>query len=573
VSTENAVNYLKEKYILTAVLAFITLTAVWYVLSAACLERIDDVFITMRYSHNFITHGVPTWNVGGELVDGYTSFLYMFILSAMGYIGIDLLNAVTYFNIGAAFVLILLTYVLSRKLIGERDILNLAPPFYLSFFIPIHKWTSKGLEGLLFAVLVTALIIILISHVGEGGKFSKFYGIVFLLTALCRPEGIAVSFVFSFVVLCFEYYKRKEFPKKEMFSIVYFFYIPFLVYFIWHYSYYGYPFPNAYYAKLSSSRMDEIKTGVSYFSKFLFQDTGILLVLFYFLHRKKQLKPLIPVLCFTLFYSCIVIYEGGDCHPNARFFLPIIPIVAVLPFLYYKHIEKIKIKRVFLVLLLLITLAQYSKDKSHIVVPLSGINITVKYPDFYSVYNLAKKARDGVSAIYSGQWPIKEENFNPPAKEAAFWMGKSFPDDTLVALMDVGLLGYYSKLPIHDLYALNSKEGAHLSSETAENNYWGKFDLAFAIEKHPEILMPRFFGMSPRAVDYGEVFKLSDGDLWKIFGHGYTYLRDKLLANNRFMSMYTMRGFEVRAGAYLNLFVRNDMIEKYEKMGILRAGL
>ena len=52
----------------------------------------DDAYITLRYANNWISgHGL-VWNEG-EFVQGYTNFLYLIVISALGYLGFDLVFA------------------------------------------------------------------------------------------------------------------------------------------------------------------------------------------------------------------------------------------------------------------------------------------------------------------------------------------------------------------------------------------------------------------------------------------------------------------------------------------------
>ena len=60
----------------------------------------DDAYITLRYANNWISgHGL-VWNEG-EFVQGYTNFLYLIIISALGYLGLDLVFAARLVSITA----------------------------------------------------------------------------------------------------------------------------------------------------------------------------------------------------------------------------------------------------------------------------------------------------------------------------------------------------------------------------------------------------------------------------------------------------------------------------------------
>ena len=49
----------------------------------------DDAFITLRYARNLLAGEGPVWNPG-ERVQGYTNFLHLVLVSALGLVGVDL---------------------------------------------------------------------------------------------------------------------------------------------------------------------------------------------------------------------------------------------------------------------------------------------------------------------------------------------------------------------------------------------------------------------------------------------------------------------------------------------------
>ncbi|MBA2669896.1 MAG: hypothetical protein H0U67_05945, partial [Gemmatimonadetes bacterium] len=49
---------------------------------------LEDAFITFRYSQHLAAgYGLGAWNIGGERVEGYTSFLWMLLLAGSGSLG------------------------------------------------------------------------------------------------------------------------------------------------------------------------------------------------------------------------------------------------------------------------------------------------------------------------------------------------------------------------------------------------------------------------------------------------------------------------------------------------------
>src|SRR5262247_895631 len=52
----------------------------------------DDAYITLRYAHHWLAGLGPVWNPD-ERVEGYTSFLMLALVTALGSLGLDLVAA------------------------------------------------------------------------------------------------------------------------------------------------------------------------------------------------------------------------------------------------------------------------------------------------------------------------------------------------------------------------------------------------------------------------------------------------------------------------------------------------
>ena len=86
----------------------------------------EDASILFRYSENFADTGIISYNLNEPPVEGVTDFLWMLILSAFYFIGID-----TYFS---AIVINLISLYFIIKLIHKYYLLSKLD-FYLLFFL------------------------------------------------------------------------------------------------------------------------------------------------------------------------------------------------------------------------------------------------------------------------------------------------------------------------------------------------------------------------------------------------------------------------------------------------------
>jgi arabinofuranosyltransferase len=109
----------------------------------------------------------------------------------------------------------------------------------------------------------------------------------------------------------------------------------------WRLSYFGYPFPNTYYAKVSSNKKDNIVAGLHYIFNFYFLYphvaflTGVLLFFGIYFWRKKQSlveftsneKILAILFAVVLAGLGLPVLTGGDHFAFARFYLPFMPLL------------------------------------------------------------------------------------------------------------------------------------------------------------------------------------------------------------------------------------------------------
>lgn len=107
-------------------------------------------------------------------------------------------------------------------------------------------------------------------------------------------------------------------------------------YFFIRYNYYGYLFPNTFYAKVGNSIL-QVMRGIRYTANFIF-DYVFLIVpacfgyIFFF-------KRYFHFVLLILFYMGYVVYVGGDPFPAYRFLIPLSPFIYIgYFFLFVRYI-------------------------------------------------------------------------------------------------------------------------------------------------------------------------------------------------------------------------------------------
>jgi len=307
----------------------------------------DDPWITFRYSRNLVEGYGIVYNPGGEHVEGYTNFLWMIIVAFGLSVKIPPIIVTTIVSIPLVFATGILLHKSFQKIVN-KDISQTSgwlPVTILSLIMPYAIWSLAGLETPLTGFLIMALVYSR-STIKNKNARAVAYGAILTLLLLDRTDGaIAVLGLFAFEIT--EWLAEKPRHLRHLltrFAIIIapilFVYFP---YFLWRYDYFGYVFPNTYYAKLDGLELwVRIVNGIRYL---LSSISGWMLVpmLFAFalplLNRQALRNPIIRLALILLSLRLgFVLYSGGDVLPYARFLVPSIPLIALLAAYSIAHV-------------------------------------------------------------------------------------------------------------------------------------------------------------------------------------------------------------------------------------------
>lgn len=189
---------------------------------------VDDAFITFRYARNWAEGFGPTYNPGGGPAEGYTTFLWMLLMTLPHLLRLDVVPFAKIVGmaamLGCGAVIFAFANHLLRNLSDGRRYLLAAGAVLLFAITPataIHA--ISGMETALFTFLLTAFLFLLTSTINDEllmlteirhGRTTGFQpaqhqtlriiltAITALLLGLCRPEGnIAVWVGFAVALL------------------------------------------------------------------------------------------------------------------------------------------------------------------------------------------------------------------------------------------------------------------------------------------------------------------------------------------------------------------------------------
>jgi len=188
-------------------------------------------------------------------------------------------QALLLLNIGlVSFALFRLTDFLDRHFAGRPTSFPGFPSICLLAILFVVKgyldWTVMSLleTGLWSACLILNVVHLLeLCYAPPARREAVVFGFLLLLLVLTRPESLLLGALFL-VIRCFLIWKeRRSFilALKATLLPALFFIITFSGLVLFRLRYFGYPYPNTYYAKVSSSYLYNIKQGLLYFREFV----------------------------------------------------------------------------------------------------------------------------------------------------------------------------------------------------------------------------------------------------------------------------------------------------------------
>ena len=294
---------------------------------------VDDAHIYFVYMQHLADGHGFVYNIGGEYVEGFTSLLWTLIGALIALVHLPLEYTLLSINI------VLIAFVLTRlwglidkeQFISEKSILFLG---LISCTPGFFEWT---ILSLLETGLWTALLGFITLGILEKRK-SVYMSLLIAGLVLCRPEamlwGMIMSGIYVYVM------------KNEMRQYHWSHFIPMMTVLctlssliLWRLSYFGFPFPNTYYAKVSSDMISNLIDGMKYTAKAFLQIPMLIPIIgLIFIHAirnmkqhglKQMISSDIVFVAITLITLCIPFLTGGDHFQLTRFYQATMPLMII----------------------------------------------------------------------------------------------------------------------------------------------------------------------------------------------------------------------------------------------------
>jgi arabinofuranosyltransferase len=290
---------------------------------------IDDAYITFRYSKNLAAGFGPTYNPGLPPVEGYTTFLWMLLMTTPHFIGV---NVATFSKVlgvlltcGTFALISLITFQLTRIFPLKARLAFSTFGAYLLAMLPITSIHAiAGMETSLFVFLTAEMVYLISVGLSDEPRLLFWSPMVGLLIGMTRPEGNAIVLLLLAVAW---FLSTRDVRKRLTWYSLGLYILPGAIYFLWRYLYYDLPLPLPFYMKvLHGAGLFGGAYEVGTYLLYLLPSLGLLLLVGMLRLRREQYALIIPVVFLLVFYLFPVHAMGFSW----RFIYPATPFISIL---------------------------------------------------------------------------------------------------------------------------------------------------------------------------------------------------------------------------------------------------
>lgn len=460
------------KKLITHNFPVVGLFVVLLVHSAYVYAPCDDAYIYLVYVKSFLEGRGFTYN--GEVVQGFSSILWPWLIVPMGILEIKLPRAVEMLSIFSAVFVLAASYSIGKRL-GLTMVQAAIPGAALALTGDFAFYAGDGLETVLFAGMVLIAVSFLFRPEPKQVLSNKWLLISLFLLVLVRPEGLLISVI---IVGWLTYESRNlasgmALSLKLLLMLFPIYLALKLVYGDW--------LPATYYAK-SGAGLANLEQGIAYTTDFvkLYAPIPILLILAFALRWKKIRKAALPIALLLLAWIAQVTLQGGDNMVGFRMYLPILPVIYLI-------------------------IAYAFRDVPIRLFSIVAVGVAAYLFWAYNFGAFMSGERDISIREHADQW----RNGYPQRKALGLWLKDTFVPGTKVALSAAGIIPYFSRLPTIDMLGLNNRSIAlfgHRDRSLLYGHQVGDGD--YVLNNSPGVII------LGRGLQPGEWF-LSDREIWQ----------------------------------------------------------
>ncbi len=456
----------------------IALLLVWHSLQYNFVT--DDAYISFVFSENFAEHGQLVFNHGYPPVEGYTNFLWTFLLGLLMMVGLppEVMSLVLAagFSIGTLWISVRLV----EHLRGEKSPWDFMAPSFLAMSSGYACWTSGGLETQMFTFWVS-LALYFYLRADRDLRYFRWVGISLALAAMTRPEGLLITALIGghrFLVNLIRDKRLK--PYRQELICLGAFLMLWGPWFAWRAWYYGHLFPNTYYVKAAGDALPNYAekmhaNGRHYIMQWLTQGKLLFAAPLVFVGLAIA-KPRTSrfffgslALLISAVYIVYTIRVGGDFMGLHRFVMPLFVIAAIgfsLGFKVLVDLVPSRFSRWGGPALAILSFALFASSQWTLTKNSAGYH---KW-----------KADNGIDT------PSYLAVYAHDRKRIGEQMRECFVEDDFSIFGGVGAKPYHAKTKGIDVFGLVSEEIAHKVKRTrarAGHNKWGPDSMLYKLYK------------------------------------------------------------------------------------------
>jgi arabinofuranosyltransferase len=395
---------------------------------------VDDAFISFRFARNWAEGMGPVFQAG-DRVEGFSSFLWVALLALASSWHLDIEVVSKVLGFACTLATLVAAGGLATALRPDRRVALLAP-LLLAITPLFAAWTLAGMEAPLFAALLCCSAWLLVLELREPRRFPAS-ALGFALLVLVRPEG------FLFAAIALGCRSRDRLRWAALFAA------PAGAYWVARWMYFGQFFPNTFYAKtsLTAGRLVSGVQSVIDFLSDMGPALGLAVAVGFATARWRDPAERFVFSSIAAFLGYVAAVGGDVLH--LRFYVHILPfwmIVAALGLC--RVLDAVGSLRfptwAALAGAVIWTTLAYHEDAR-------ALHPVDQFGPSYVV--------DNSNNIHRAHIPLGQ------------WLHDHAPAGAHVAVTDIGGFGYYSRLPIVDLYGLTDRTIAgliHRRAGTAE---------------------------------------------------------------------------------------------------------
>ena len=294
----------------------------------ACVA--EDSYISFRFARHLAAGHGFRWNLGEPPVEGFTNLLWVVLGAVVELLGLDVVHTLQLAGVAAGIGVLWLADRFAARVLGLAGAARAVPALLLAASGPLATWAASGLETVPFALFVLAAGYGAARYWqdGEGNALALAWTAAALAT-LTRPEGVLAAGVAGLASLARRDGRYRGWLAIELFA-------GFLIALtLARLVYFGAPLPNTFYAKTGGGLLQALRGAVysGFFAFHYLLPLAPLLIVGLLGGRtgsRRETTPLAALAAWSLGWTLYVVAVGGDYMAMYRFFVPVVPALALL---------------------------------------------------------------------------------------------------------------------------------------------------------------------------------------------------------------------------------------------------